>query len=265
MYEYNPNDNFDSVPIGQPIANTQVYVLDEFLNPVPKGVHGELFVSGHGLSDGYYLKEVLTHEKFIANPFIKGERMYQTGDIVKYLSKNKMQYVARSDNQIKMNGFRIELSEIEHVLKSVDNIKDAVVTYTSNDDGDITLLGFITANGNYKSEKNIKKILAENLPHYMIPTRITLVSEFPLTTNGKTDYSTLISTLEKESISNDSNAIGELDAITREIVSVWKEILYLNDLNITDNFFELGGDSIKAIQITSKLFEKQLVVKVEDI
>lgn len=258
IYKFNPQDDFLHVPIGIPAANTQIYLLDKFLQPVPPGVTGELYIAGDGLARGYLFNDELTNQKFIPNPyriadpFIPGKLMYKTGDMAKRTAAGQIIFLGRIDQQVKINGYRIELTEIENHLVSHPAISEAVVVIKKN-----ILCAYYKSNTEVEALKNY---LAERLPHYMLPVHFVRINEVPLNKNGKRDLTALPEPVtSKHEGPLPKNRVEELSLET------WKQVLGEDQLSITDNFFELGGDSIKALQITSRLFEQGIVLNVKDI
>ncbi|HYC29732.1 MAG TPA: amino acid adenylation domain-containing protein, partial [Chitinophagaceae bacterium] len=254
IYKFNPADELAYVPIGIPAANTQIYILDKELEPVPASVIGEMYISGDGLARGYLFNEEMTQQKFIANPFIPGARMYKTGDMAKRLPGGQIIFLGRKDQQVKISGYRIELAEIENHLTTHPAVDEAVVTVRNGK--------FICAY--YKLIEDVdaatlRHYLAQRLPHYMIPVHFVSIPEIPLNKNGKRDLTSLPDpVIVKENLL----PRDQIEALSLEI---WKQVLGQDQLSITDNFFELGGDSIKALQITSRLFEKGIALNVKDV
>lgn len=260
IYQYDEKkDRGISVPIGYPADNVQIYILDNMLNVVPTGIAGELYISGDGIARGYLNREELTLERFIKNPFMKCKRMYKTGDTARYLDNGVIEYLGRSDNQIKIRGYRIEVGEIQKYLLENESVKDTVVAYKEHIKGDKILNAYIIR------EKNITKLdlkdwLSRFLPNYMIPTNYIFMDEFPLTINGKIDYEAL----PEPEITQKKFVKYETD-IDKELVEVMEEILGFKDISMNDNYYQLGGDSIKAIQISSKLKNLGFDLQVKDI
>ena len=263
IHKFNPESRVSSVPIGQPISNTQAYVLDESLNPVAIGLTGELYVSGDGLARGYLFKKKLTDQKFISNPFVQGQRMYRTGDLVIRLPDGNLEYVGRIDEQVKIRGYRVELNEIANCIKDKEEIIDAIVTQKLTEHQQNLLIGYYVSkepeSNGMSHENTLKRYLSSRLPDYMIPAHFVRLDKFPLTENGKVDFNELpepVSIIEHQA-----------PASTFEKVSlqIWSEIFGREDLGVSDNFFDLGGDSIKAVQITSRLFEKGIEINARDI
>lgn len=262
IYKYNVlEDKAISVPIGCPAENVQIYILDKELNAVPTGIIGELYISGDGVARGYLNNEKLTNERFIDNPFINGKKMYKTGDTARYLENGIIEYIGRSDNQIKIRGHRIEIGEIEKYLLENEEIKDAVVVYKKIPSGVDLLNAYIVRLGEI-SESEIKKWLLKFLPKYMIPSNFIFMDILPLTINGKIDYNMLP---ELDQSENNKSFIKYGNEIEKELVEVMEEILRIENISMNDNYHQIGGDSIKAIQISSKLKNSGLELKVKDI
>ncbi len=262
IYKFEPTDDFRTVPIGVPIKNTQIYLLDEFLKPVPVGVRGDLYISGDGLAQGYFNNAALTNEKFIENPFVEGQKMYQSGDIAVRRSNGLLEYIGRSDQQIKINGYRIEIPEIENCLLDHSGIKQAIVICTDAS-GEKSLHAYYRSIENQKIDySDLISFLANRLPYYMIPRSYTYVEKMPLTKNGKIDHNALP---EPEFRSDKAETSFSENSIEQTIVEVWQEIFGTENISINDNFFEMGGDSIKAVQISSKLNMNGITLDVKDI
>ncbi|WBW96384.1 amino acid adenylation domain-containing protein [Oceanirhabdus sp. W0125-5] len=260
IHEYNPlTDTNASVPIGIPADNVQIYLLDKNLKAIPEGAIGEMYVSGDGVARGYLNREELTEERFINNPFVEEARMYKTGDKGRYLKNGIIEYAGRSDNQVKIRGHRIELGEIEEYLLENEYIDEALVIDKKNKNGDKVLYAYLIGD-NELDNSELKKWLVSFVPKYMIPVDFIYLKEFPLTPNGKVDIKKLPegNQIEKEFISSRND-------IEDSLVQVLQEILGVNEISMNDNFYQLGGDSIKAIQIASKLKNMGLEIKVKDI
>jgi amino acid adenylation domain-containing protein len=245
--------------IGRPIANTQIYILDRYLQPVPVGVTGELHIAGHGLARGYLNRPELTAEKFIRNPFSDEPtaRLYKTGDLARYLSDGTIEFIGRIDHQVKIRGFRIELGEIEAALSQHPQVRECVVIASDNQPDNQQLQAYIVfhqeQNQNVDSSE-LHRFLKQKLPEYMVPSAFFQLETLPLTPNGKIDrlalsnLGVLINNLEVDSVPP-RNAIEEL------LVSIWAEVLQLKQVGIHDNFFELGGNSLLAMQLVTRINE----------
>ncbi|WP_419589330.1 AMP-binding enzyme, partial [Thiolapillus sp.] len=211
-------------PIGRPINNTQLYILDKHLNPVPKGVAGELHIAGDGLARGYLNQPELTKEKFIDNPFTKGTRLYKTGDLVRYLEDGNIEYLGRIDDQVKIRGFRIELGEIEQQLLTIEEIKESVVLAKEEENGNKSLVAYITTKENQEIESSsIKSMLSEHLPEYMIPVAYKTIETMPLTPNGKIDKKALAK-LEVE-IQSSKEYVAPRNETEKKLVKIFQEVL----------------------------------------
>jgi amino acid adenylation domain-containing protein/non-ribosomal peptide synthase protein (TIGR01720 family) len=235
--------NIDSLPIGRPISNTQVYILDSYLHPVPIGVPGELYIGGDGLARSYLNRPDLTAQKFIPHPFAKSQRLYQTGDLARYLSNGDIEYLGRFDRQVKIRGFRIELGEIEVVLSQHSGVKETVVIAQPDTK---RLVAYFVPHQEILTPLDLRGFLAERLPDYMIPAFFVLLDSLPLTANGKIDLAALPypEITVSDGIPRTANEI--------ELANIWSNLLNLENVGIHDNFFELGGDSILAIQIVAR-------------
>src|ERR1043166_8673785 len=237
------------VAIGRPIANVDVYVLDEQQGAVPIGIPGELYVGGEGLARGYHQQAALTAERFVPHPFgaEAGARLYRTGDLVRWQADGRLVFCGRVDEQVKLRGFRIELGEIESVLCEHAAVREAVVMVREDVAEQRELVGYVV--GNEISGSELREYLKERLPDYMVPSWLVWLSELPLTPNGKLDRRALPA---PERVSAESGA--EIRNPIEEIVAgIWSELLHVSQLRAGDNFFELGGHSLLATQLVSRL------------
>ncbi len=263
IYLYNyEKDNNDSIPIGRPIDNTQIYLLDEKLLPVPNNTMGEVYISGDSLSKGYYNLLDETNKRFIKNPYRSGDIMYKTGDIAYRNNEGILVFSGRCDDEIKIRGNRVNLSEIEHKILSSGMAEDAVVIPVNCDNDSIQLCAYILQNGKYNLE-TLKEYLVSCLPIYMLPQFYVSMSKLPLTINGKIDRGKLPNPLNHYQDKNEINKekSSQIEILITAISSVITDI----NINSDDNFYALGGDSIKAIQISSRLNEKGYELTVRDI
>lgn len=285
-WQCQPDDPRRIVPIGRPIANTQIYILDPYLQPVPVGIPGELHIGGVNLARGYLKRPELTQEKFIPNPFtppptpprrgrelsplpfgeglgVGSPRLYKTGDLVRFLPDGNIEYLGRFDHQVKIRGFRIELGEIESVLDSHPDVRESVVLareaqHPSTGSGqaqDKRLIAYLVPAQQPDPDTNVlREFLKEKLPEYMVPATFMVLDEFPLTPNGKVNRRALP---EPEQQRQQSSAafVSPQNELERQIAEIWHEMLQLETIGIHDNFFELGGHSLLAIQMHSKLQE----------
>ncbi|MEK6278964.1 MAG: amino acid adenylation domain-containing protein [Acidobacteriota bacterium] len=241
-------------PIGRPIANSEVYVLDRAMKPVPRGVEGELYLSGAGLARGYWLQPSLTAERFLPNPFSreKGGRLYHTGDLVRYLPNGELEFRGRIDGQVKVRGYRIELGEIETVLRRHANVREAVVQLRQRADGKALLIGyvvFIEDNGN-DAPTELGSYLREHLPEYMVPSQFVLLPELPLNSSGKIDRSALP---DPDLTTSTPAFVAPRNEHEEVVARIWAEVLGLNRVGVEDNFFRLGGHSLLATRILSRV------------
>jgi amino acid adenylation domain-containing protein len=248
-----------AIDIGKPISNTQVYILDANLQPVPIGVPGELHLGGDGVSKGYLNRPDLTEEKFIANPFSSDpdSKLYKTGDSVKFLSNGAIECLGRIDYQVKVRGFRIELGEIEAIMTHYSTVKEAVAIVREDTPGAKTLVGYFVTDVSDReaaSQKipELRSFLKQRLPDYMVPTIFMVLDAMPLTPNGKVDRKALPQpdSLRLELV---ANYVAPRNDLERQITEIWGQVLNLDSVGIHDNFFELGGYSLLAIQIVSRL------------
>ncbi|MEG4207119.1 amino acid adenylation domain-containing protein [Microcoleus sp. Pol7_A1] len=249
-YDTSKNQSLSSIPIGRPISNMQVYVLDAHLQPVPIGVPGELCIGGDGLARGYLNRPELTAEKFIPNPFSseEGAYLYRSGDIGRYRFNGEIEYLGRSDRQIKLRGFRIELGEVEKVLTQHPAVKQAVVLLREDEVDNKRLVAYIVSD-NISLE--LRSFVAEKLPDYMVPSVVVQLEALPLTPNGKVDYLALPVPENRRDLKRD-DAMPKTEA-ERLITEVWQEILQLEKVGINDNFFEIGGHSLLLVKVQAKL------------
>ncbi len=238
--------------IGDPIANTQVYVVDDAGAPVPVGVAGELLIGGAGVTRGYWRREELTAERFVANPFGEG-RLYRTGDLVRWRADGKLDFLGRVDHQVKLRGYRIELGEIETRLEEVPGVAQAVVMAREDTEGDVRLVAYLR--GDVPAEADIRAHLREHLPSFMRPQHYVTLKDFPLTPNKKVDRKALprpeetrkITTPKVETTAPAAPVAAGGD-IAKLVADVWAEVLGVREVVATDNFFDLGGHSLLAVQ-----------------
>ena len=244
----------DSVSIGRPIANTRVYVVDESLELVPQGVPGELCIAGAGLSRGYLRRAGLTAERFVANPYAEaGERMYRTGDQVRWRADGKLEFLGRRDAQVKLRGYRIELGEIEAALLSHPGVSQAAVLVREPVAGDKRLVAYVTGardSGVVPDASELRAHLQHSLPDYMIPHAFMLLKALPLTVNGKLDRKALPTPEGRQGKVEYVAARTPVEAV---LVQVWAEVLGLDQVGVHDNFFELGGHSLLATRVPARL------------
>ncbi|MDJ0897303.1 MAG: amino acid adenylation domain-containing protein [Xenococcus sp. MO_188.B8] len=247
------DDNVTSIPIGRPIANTEVYILDSNLQPVPIGKAGELYIGGDGLAQGYLNRPELTAERFIPHPFSEDPtaRLYKTGDRVRFLADGNIEFIGRLDNQVKLRGYRIELSEIEKVLTQNQLVREAVVICREDNPGNKYLAAYITSQENQTPIVNeLKDSLRSRLPEYMVPTAIMVIDSIPLTANGKVDRNAL--PLPDKEIST-HDLVAPKTKLEKEIAQIWCELLELEQVSIEENFFDLGGTSLLGLKLLTRI------------
>jgi amino acid adenylation domain-containing protein len=248
--------------IGRPIANTQAYILDRCLQPVPIGIRGELHIGGDCLAKGYLHRPDLTSEKFIANPFSDDPhaRLYKTGDLARYLPDGNIEYIGRIDNQVKIRGFRIELGEIEGLLAKHPAVKEVAVIVREDLPGDSRLAAYITIDS--LSERlrqddrsptitDLREFLASKLPSYMIPAAFVCLDALPLTPNGKIDRRAL--PVPSYTRQLEGEFVASQDEVELQLTKIWKQVLGIDRIGIEDNFFELGGYSLLAVRAISEI------------
>ncbi|QEO05577.1 lichenysin non-ribosomal peptide synthetase LicA [Bacillus paralicheniformis] len=247
--------------IGKPIANTRAYVLGQNNEVQPVGVAGELCIAGRGLARGYLNKPEETAKRFTEDPFVPGERMYRTGDAVKWLEDGRLEYIGRIDQQVKIRGFRIELSEIEVQLARLSEVQEAVVTDIEDACGNKALCGYVVANEQLDTESLARK-LAQTLPDYMVPSFWVQLKELPVTANGKVDRRALPQPDVEAQTAEYKAPLTETEQL---LADIWQEVLGIDRIGITDNFFALGGDSIKGIQMASRLQQHGWKLEMKDL
>ncbi|MFS4449734.1 non-ribosomal peptide synthetase, partial [Maribacter sp. 2307UL18-2] len=237
------------IPIGKPISNTQVYILDSFRTLLPKGTIGELYIGGDGLSMGYLNNEKLTNEKFVPNPYRDGEFMFRTGDLVRWLHDGNMQFLGRIDNQVKLRGYRIELGEIENYLLSHVGVEDSVVSVIE-EQGDNYLVGYYVSKEELSSS-DLRRHLLLHLPNYMIPSYYIHLNNLPLTSNGKVDRKALPDPVFTASV----DYVAPSNNIEEQLVGIWSDVLKLDrgSIGVTQGFFALGGNSLSAMVLVNKI------------
>ncbi|MEH2127083.1 non-ribosomal peptide synthase/polyketide synthase [Nostoc sp.] len=251
------DSNLRTVPIGRPIANTQIYILDSHLQPVPIGVPGELHIGGVGLARGYLNRSELTQEKFIPNPFDKSKlksrksKLYKTGDKVRYLPDGNIEYLGRIDNQVKLRGFRIELGEIEAVLSQHSQVQSCCVILREDSPGDKRLVAYVVAHqDSIPTIGELRQFVKAKLPEYAIPNAFVILESLPLTPNGKVDRRAL---RVPDLYSNWDKYIAPRTPNEELLAQTWAQVLKVEQVGIYDNFFELGGHSLLATQLVSRI------------
>lgn len=263
--EYGPTENSvvttmqrhleqeSKVTIGRPVANNQVFILDKNDQLVPSGVPGELCIAGVGLARGYLHNPELTAEKFTVNPFNPQERMYRTGDKVRWTEDGKIEFLGRIDHQVKIRGFRIELGEIENQLMRVEGIKEAVVVARVLADGESHLCAYYVAD-EALAVGDVKAKLMTRVPDYMVPTHYIQMERLPLNANGKVNRQALPDVSEKAV--QKAAYVAPTNVMEEKLAKIWSEILNIDQIGIQDNFFELGGHSLKATQLVTRIYQE---------
>jgi surfactin family lipopeptide synthetase C len=250
------DENATTVPIGTPIANTTAYVLDACLNCVPAGGVGELYLGGDGLAHGYHEKPGATAERFLPNPFSDrpGARIYRTGDLVRWRPDGGLEFVGRIDTQVKIRGHRVELGEVEQRLKQHPNVQNAVATVRQNPSGERFLAGYYVARdgGRAALGPELRALLREYLPEYMVPSIIQRVDSIPLNGNGKVDHGEWPEP-EPEQTARDQASREPCDEVERKLVGIWQHVLGLKHVGLHEGFFDIGGHSLRATQLVSQV------------
>ncbi|WP_160716902.1 non-ribosomal peptide synthetase [Chitinophaga solisilvae] len=262
-FDCHPGTITDTVPIGKPIDNIRLYILDSQQQLQPEGVAGELYISGVGVGIGYLNRPDLTREKFLPDPFFPGERMYRTGDLARWMADGNIEYIGRADHQVKIRGFRIEPGEIEQRLLQHPWVKEVLVLAKENSRREKYLCAYLTATQAVTSEILQEHILQE-LPEYMVPAHFILLDKMPLSPNGKADRKAL----PEPDLSHADNSVpyeAPQSAAEKLLVNIWEEVLHITPISTGDSFFRLGGDSIKAIQVAAKVAQQGMHISIRDI
>ena len=242
-----------TVPLGRPMANQQIYILDNDLQPVPVGVAGELCMAGAGLTNGYFNQPNLTAEKFVANPFASQPeaRLYRTGDLARFLADGNIEFLGRIDHQIKIRGFRVEPAEVESAIRKVSNAKETVVVAEDSPSGGKILSAYVVPTQSL-TPAELRSLLRLEVPDYMIPARILFLEALPLNRNGKIDLAALAEMKAAED-SPASQAPAPQNETEEVLARIWRDVLQKDSVGLHDNFFALGGHSLLAIQIISQV------------
>lgn len=245
--------NLTSIPIGHPIGHTTVHVLDENMQPKSHGEPGELYIGGDGLAVCYLNRPGLTSEKFVPDPFAQNGRLYKSGDLVRFLTGGELEFLGRFDDQIKINGFRVELGEIEFVLKKHDAVREAIVLADTGKTGSKFLTGYVTLkSGKRVDTESLKDYLKTKLATFMVPRELLILEAIPLNPNGKVDRSAL-----PESGSNRSDPSIDFKPARSKteklLTTIWREVLCIDRVGIRNNFFDIGGTSILSAKVVSKI------------
>ncbi|GAA4072031.1 amino acid adenylation domain-containing protein [Streptomyces shaanxiensis] len=250
----------DVLPLGRPLNNRQVYVLDPFLQPVPPGVTGELYVAGAGLARGYLGRAALSAERFVASPFAAGERMYRTGDLVRWTTGVELVFVGRADAQVKIRGFRVELGEVEAALGALPGVAQAIVVAREDRPGEKRLIGYLVPSGADLDTEAVRAQLAGRLPEYMVPAALVVLDALPLTVNGKVDHKALPAPEFAASASREPRSPAE-----ELLIELFAEVLGRERVGVEDSFFALGGDSIMSMQLAARGTRRGVVFSAQDV
>jgi len=252
VYEVASHDPLDGpVPIGGAIANTNLHLLDEDMNPVADGETGELFIGGDGVARGYLNREELTRDRFVANPLAAGEKLYRTGDLARLLPDGNFEYVCRVDDQVKIRGYRIEPGEIEMVLKQQANVSDCAVVVSETAADEKRLVAFVKNDESAQwDEEALRQALHEKLPEYMVPAAFVRLASLPLTVNGKIDRQALVS--QSGTLTSNGDFVAPRTPAEETLASIWCDVLKVDRVGVNDNFFDLGGDSILGTLILAR-------------
>jgi amino acid adenylation domain-containing protein len=259
VWQCDPQSDLTNVPIGSPIANIQIYLLDQAGHPVPMGIPGELHIGGIGLARGYWNRPDLTAEKFVPNPFCQADgssdfpssRLYKTGDLARYLPDGSIEFLGRIDHQVKLRGFRIELGEIEATLDQHPTIRQTVVTLQNTPQGDRLVAYLIPDQHPNLTDQDLRAFLSQKLPAYTIPAVFLWLPSFPLTPSGKIDRKAL--PIPERSPIHSTSSIPPQTAIEKQLAAIWQNLLGLERISINHNFFELGGHSLLALRVVSRV------------
>ncbi|WP_143021615.1 non-ribosomal peptide synthetase, partial [Paenibacillus sp. OK060] len=254
-YDCASTQSLQTIPIGKPIHNTQLYILNQYQQPVPIGVLGELYISGAGVARGYLNLPELTNERFLPNPFLSQGRMYKTGDLAKWMPNGDIEYAGRVDDQVKIRGYRIELGEIANTVRKINGILEVAI-HTISHCGELKICAYVVAQKEMNTQE-IKNYLANHLPNYMVPSFFVYLNRLPLTANGKIDRKAL----PKPDLQIEEAYRSPSSETEQTLAHIWSEILGVEGISATASFFDLGGHSLKAIRMVSAI-RKELGVAV---
>nr|WGE07773.1 condensation domain-containing protein [Bacillus subtilis] len=254
---YHPVDELEvhtlSVPIGKPVSNTEVYILDRTGHVQPAGIAGELCVSGEGLVKGYYNRPELTEEKFVPHPFTSGKRMYKTGDLARWLPNGDIEFIGRIDHQVKIRGQRIELGEIEHQLQTHDRVQESVVLAVDQGAGDKLLCAYYVGEGDISSQE-MREHAAKDLPAYMVPAVFIQMDELPLTGNGKIDRRAL--PIPDANVSRGVSYVAPRNGTEQKVADIWAQVLQAEQVGAYDHFFDIGGHSLAGMKMLALVHQE---------
>lgn len=239
--------------IGRPLPNERTYILDRAMQPVPVGVRGELYIGGEKLARGYLNRPELTAERFIASPFVQGERLYRTGDGARFMPDGTIEFLGRLDHQVKIRGYRIELGEIENALAKHPAVREAVVVARNDSAGGSRLVGYVvSAPQEPCSAHDLREFLGQRLPEYMVPARFVVLQELPRTSSGKVNRRALPEPTEVEA---QAERVAPRNTTEEVLADIWREVLGIGEVSVHDNFFEVGGHSLLAAQVIARVHD----------
>ncbi|MFT5823208.1 MAG: amino acid adenylation domain-containing protein [Crocinitomix sp.] len=265
LYRVDAKLNYQTIPIGSTANNKTIYILNDGLQLQPKGIAGEICIAGTGLARGYLNRKELTEEKFVTNPFNSDGKMYKTGDLGKWLPDGNIEYLGRKDDQVKIRGFRIELGEIEHALAENEAINQVVVLARKNEVSKELIAYFTLENDEQAfNASSARSALKAKLPEYMVPANFVQIPAFPLNANGKIDKKALLK-IEGKTLKSGANYVVPKSIEEKVLLEVWESVLKRKGFGIKASFYNLGGDSIKSIQVVSRLKQNGFTLKVEQI
>jgi acyl-CoA synthetase (AMP-forming)/AMP-acid ligase II/acyl carrier protein len=243
------------IPVGRTGPNARAYILDKYMNHKPIGASGELYIAADHIARGYAGQPELTAERFLPDPFVSGKRLFRTGDVMRFRFDGEVEYLGRSDNQVKVRGFRVELGEIESALAVCPGVGEAVVVKNEQEKSQRLVAYIVKRRGAELSAAALREYLQKRLPWYMIPSAFFLLKQLPLTANGKIDrYSLSLESLERPELEN--TYTPPKDGIESELTEIWQTVLGIDHIGIYDEFLEVGGDSLLAAVILEKIYER---------
>ena len=243
------------VPLGKPGPDIQVYILDRYMNPVPTGVPGELYIAADHMARGYAGQPELTAERFLPDPFIPGKRLFRTGDVMCFRPDGEVEYLGRADNQVKVRGFRVELGEVETIIATCPGVDEVVVIKNEQEKSQRLVAYVVKKPGVELNTAVLREYLEKRLPWYMIPSAFFLLRQMPLGANGKIDrYTMSLNRLERPTLENEY--VSPKDGIEAELTEIWQMVLGVRDIGIHDEFLEIGGESLLAAVIAIKIYER---------
>ncbi|HSE19255.1 MAG TPA: amino acid adenylation domain-containing protein [Pyrinomonadaceae bacterium] len=256
-YEVKDAQRLDRVPIGRPISNAQIYILDPDLRPVAVGLTGELYVGGEVLARNYLDRPEMTAERFVPNPFstVPGARLFRTGDLGRYLPDGNIEYLGRRDHQVKVRGFRIELGEIEAAISTHPKVSHCVVITSEDNSGDKDLFAFVIPHGERPATEELRTYILQTLPQYMLPSGFAFLESLPLTSSGKPDRRALAALVPAKMARDQADPayMAPRTSIERSIAGIWEEVLGVRRVSVHDDFLSLGGTSLKAMRVLSRV------------